>query len=274
VFHIDPVEGNNQKEKMAVIQNLGRFYHDDGKALLVEVVQDEHQSLSLRRLAAENLSLGWRWEDRMLQLLEIEGLAPALKDVAATKLLGAPRPIDREVAMKVLNQNESTLDWPEMNVLVASFGDIGRGKVAFQQFCSTCHQIAGEGTAFGPDLSEIGNKLGKEGILISIMNPDAGIIFGFEGETITTKKGKTFSGYVISETPYKIELRIVGGFNQSIPQEEVESREMLENSLMTGNLHLAMGQERLKDVVEYLVSLKNYQTMAENPYQGKVLYER
>ncbi len=49
---------------------------------------------------------------------------------------------------------------------------------------------------------------------------------------------------------------------------------MLDNSLMTGNLHLAMGEERLKDVVEYLVSLKNYQTMAENPYQGKVLYER
>jgi len=268
------VEGNNQKEKRAVIQNLGRFHNDEGKSLLVEVVQDEQQSISLRRLAAENLSMGWGWVDRMLQLLEMEGLDPELRNVAVTKLLGAPRPMDRQLAMRVLGQNESTQDWPTFNVLAASSGNIETGKTAFQQFCGTCHQIAGEGTAFGPDLSEIGNKLGKEGILMSIINPDAGISFGFEGETITTKEGMTFAGYVLSETSNKIELRMMGGINQSISQINVESRAMSDNSLMTANLHLAMGPDKLKDVVEYLASLKNYQTMAENPYQGKVLFER
>ncbi len=267
------MESNNQEEKRAVVQNLGRFRNDEGKTLLMEVVVDEQQSVSLRRLAVESISLGWRWE-AMLQLLEIEGLDPELRNVAATKLLGAPRPKDRELAMKALNQNQSTQDWPAMNILAASTGDIEGGKTAFQQFCGSCHQIDGEGTSFGPDLSEIGNKLGKEGILISIMDPNAGISHGFEGEMIKTSEGKTFAGYVLSETEDKIELRMLGGINQSISRQEVLSREMADNSLMTANLHLAMGQDRLKDVVEYLASLKNYQTMHENPYQGKVQYER
>ena len=109
---------------------------------------------------------------------------------------------------------------------------------------------------------------------MSILNPDAGISFGFEGEVIETSDGRTFSGYVLNETSDKVELRLIGGIHQSISKTDIKSRNFSVNSLMTPNLHTAMGQDKLTDLVEFLLSLKNYQTMAENPFQGQINYER
>ncbi len=268
------IEDEEEETKRSIIQNLGHVYNDKGKELLQKVVKDEDQSISLRRLAAESLSMGWGWENRMTNILENEELDVELRTVAATKLLGANRPIDRELGMNFLNQNQSSGEWPAINVLAANSGDIQSGVSVFEQFCSNCHQIGGQGVAFGPDLSEIGNKLGKEALLMSIINPDAGISFGFEGEVIETSDGKAFSGYVINETSDNIDLRLIGGINQSISNGDVKSRKLLENSLMTPNLHTVIGKEKLTDLVEYLVSLKNYQTMMENPFQGKIEYKR
>src|SRR5260370_1076756 len=41
--------------------------------------------------------------------------------------------------------------------------------------CSKCHRVAGVGAWVGPDLSQIGGKLAKEGLLDSIVNPSAAI---------------------------------------------------------------------------------------------------
>ena len=51
---------------------------------------------------------------------------------------------------------------------------------------------------FGPGLSEIGDKLPKSELLLSIVKPNAGISFDYEGWTIQTRQGETFTG-VISE---------------------------------------------------------------------------
>ncbi len=268
------VENDDEEAKRSVIENLGHVYNKDGKELLNEVARDENQSVSLRRLAVENLGRGWGWEERMIYVLESEAMSDVLKSVAATKLLGANKPIDREVGRKFLNQAETAEEWPAIDVLAARTGDIESGMAVFKEACSTCHKVGGEGTAFGPDLTEIGNKLGKEAILVSIIKPDAGISFGFEGEEIETKDGKTFAGYVTNETAAGIDLRIMGGINQSFSKDEITSRKLSDYSLMTPNLHSVIGQEKLVDLVEYVASLKNYKTLHENPYQGKIEYER
>jgi len=275
---VDPfssiIESTDEEAKMAVIQNLGYVYNREGKELLQNVVRDENQSISIRRLAAESLSRDGGWEDRVIRILKDSTLDEELRTVAATKLLGANRPMDRALGMDFLSRNQLSDELPTINVLAANSGDVQKGTLVFEQFCSSCHQIGGQGIAFGPDLSEIGNKVGKEGILMSILNPDAGISFGFEGEVIETSDGRTFSGYVLNETSDKVELRLIGGIHQSISKTDIKSRNFSVNSLMTPNLHTAMGQDKLTDLVEFLLSLKNYQTMAENPFQGQINYER
>ena len=156
----------------------------------------------------------------MLDFLADSTLAPELRTIAASKLLGAPRPLERKSALDYLSLNtDSSQEWPSIETLVSRTGNVEAGVQVFQQFCSSCHQVGGQGTAFGPELTEIGNKLGKDA-------------------------------------------------------ERVHSRELLDNSLMTSNLHQAMGEEKLTDLVEYLASLEDYRTLHENPNQGVIRYTR
>jgi putative heme-binding domain-containing protein len=115
--------------------------------------------------------------------------------------------------------------------------------------------VNNEGVNFGPDLSEIGGKLSKEAIYNSILFPDQGISFGFEGYRFQLKDGSTAIGKILSETEEKIDLQYITS-QQSLDKSSVVSRTKMENSLMPGNLHSNMSQQELVDLVEYLSELK------------------
>ncbi len=71
---------------------------------------------------------------------------------------------------------------PPIAELIKSRGDPQKGASIFRRDtvgCLKCRQINGEGVDFGPNLSEIGTKLAKEAIYESILDPSAGIAFGF-----------------------------------------------------------------------------------------------
>jgi putative heme-binding domain-containing protein len=109
---------------------------------------------------------------------------------------------------------------------------------------------------FGPALSEIGSKLAKEALYDAILNPSAGISFGYEGWEVKMKDGTTWVGMVASETDGELVLRVPGGVLQKCPKGEVVSRSKLTASLMTPNLHTVIAEPDLVDLVEYLTSLK------------------
>src|SRR5690606_14541300 len=61
-------------------------------------------------------------------------------------------------------------DLPPMKELIALEGDQNNGLMVFEKNCAVCHQVKDMGTDFGPNLSEIGNKLSKEAQYISILH--------------------------------------------------------------------------------------------------------
>ncbi|PHQ59306.1 MAG: dehydrogenase, partial [Maribacter sp.] len=162
----------------------------------------------------------------------------------------------REGAAEYLEMPEGADKLPTLEELVASDGNIENGKAVFTRYCASCHQVNGAGIDFGPKLSEIGSKLSKDGMYASIIYPNEGIGFGYEGFVIETKDGSTLVGYIVSKTEDEIELKQMGGLQTTLRTSEITSIEELENSLMTTGLHLVMGTDELIDLVEYLSSLK------------------
>ena len=123
-------------------------------------------------------------------------------------------------------------------------------------YCFTCHQVNGEGIDFGPALSEIGSKLAKEALYDAILNPGAGISFGFEGWDVKTKDGNNYIGMIASETDAELALRVPGGIIQKVAKSNLASRDRMTASLMTPNLHTVISEADLVSLVEYLASLK------------------
>ena len=146
---------------------------------------------------------------------------------------------------------------PSIPDLMKLQGDGSKGPVMFAMAgCVGCHQIKGQFVNFGPDLSQIGNKLSKDGLFTAILYPSAAIEHSFGGWTVTTKDGLVVTGYIISETADELTLKIAGGAQQAVKKNAIAKREEMKVSLMPPGLAAGIGAQGLVDLVSYLQTLK------------------
>jgi len=122
--------------------------------------------------------------------------------------------------------------------------------------CINCHVVRGQGTELGPDLSEIGGKLGKDALYESILDPSAGISFSYEAWNIVLKNGDEPYGLIASETADELALKAVGGIVTRFKKSEIASRQQSKLSIMPAGLQQSMTTEEFVDLVEYLSTLK------------------
>lgn len=119
-----------------------------------------------------------------------------------------------------------------------------------------CHQVGTDGANFGPALTQIGSKLTKDALYVSILHPDAGISFGYEGYMLKLKDGSEVAGIISSETESEVELVSPGGMKNRYERANVIAKTQMEHSVMPANLQQGMSEQELVDLVEYLYALK------------------
>ena len=140
----------------------------------------------------------WSGEERVLEIFKAKKVpAELIPDVVAS-VSGAWRGSVRSEAASYLPNDGKTTAAKKMitmQELIALKANAEEGKKIFTTICTTCHQVNNSGYDFGPKLSEIGSKLPKESLLESILNPSAGIGFGYEGWELKMKDGSTFRVY-------------------------------------------------------------------------------
>ena len=148
---------------------------------------------------------------------------------------------------------------PPISELIKKTGDARRGAEVFRRDvvgCIKCHQVNGEGIDFGPNLSEIGTKLGKDALYEAILDPSAGISFGFEAWQIELKSGDEAYGLIVSDTAEEIAVKTQGGIVSRYKKSDVTKREQQKLSIMPAGLQQTLSTADLVDLVEYLSSLK------------------
>ena len=112
------------------------------------------------------------------------------------------------------------------------------------------------GIDFGPNLSEIGAKLAKEALYGTILDPSAGISFGFELWEVTLQNREIVTGILASDASDELALKVQTGLTTRHQQKEVAAKRRLALSIMPAGLQEAMTTQELVDLAEYLGSLK------------------
>lgn len=251
----DMLEENNESRQIAAMIALNNAGSGKALDLIQNIVMDDDRPNTLRRAAIQYLGRGWNGENRLADMLKNKSLPPDLEKAAATQLLSVYRESYRELAAEILQVDQAETSLPPMNTLLAQSGNAAEGQSAFGKYCQTCHVVNGEGVDFGPNLSEIGNKLSRPALYASIMNPSAGISFGYEAYLFTLNDESKILGYIYSETDEKVDVKIMGGTVRSLSKADIISREMQEQSLMTEGLYKAMSARELISLIEYLGGL-------------------
>ncbi|HET9319942.1 MAG TPA: c-type cytochrome, partial [Bryobacteraceae bacterium] len=121
--------------------------------------------------------------------------------------------------------------------------------------CSGCHSVGGK-KKVGPDLANIGTKLGKDGLYDAILNPSAGIAPDYYMWVLETKTQGDVIGIITQDTPERVVVKTDATTDVRLKPAEIKSRRRSHLSLMPEDLMNYMTEQQLVDVVEYLTTLK------------------
>jgi quinoprotein glucose dehydrogenase len=138
-------------------------------------------------------------------------------------------------------------------------GDVAKGKKSFFEnvaiSCARCHQVGNQGGEVGPRLDGIGAKVDRKHLLESIVNPGAQIAEGFDFFLVTLKNGKAVAGITRKET--KTELTLISPEDGlvTINKSDIKTKQKGPSGMPPG-LQAVISKRELRDVIEYLASLK------------------
>ncbi|MBI4661959.1 MAG: HEAT repeat domain-containing protein [Verrucomicrobia bacterium] len=121
--------------------------------------------------------------------------------------------------------------------------------------CTRCHRVRGAGGDLGPDLTSIGASRTREQLLESILWPSKQMSPGFEISVVTMKSGRTYKGRIKNETARELLLTSTEDGFLVLGKNQIQVRER-GASLMPAELGKKLSKRELRDLIEYLASLR------------------
>ncbi|MDC0144807.1 c-type cytochrome, partial [Verrucomicrobia bacterium] len=244
---------NKPNQTPALLKALGFVSNNEAVAMLRAVTTDEARLEASRLLAITALGRSSSGAGVLMQLVQQKKLPAKFMSPAIQSLAASPSPNTRSFAA----QHQKLLmpagkRWP-IELLLTAKPNAHKGKAVFQKAgCIACHIVQGEGLDFGPELSDIGNKLSSEQLFEAILKPNQSISLGYEGVNIALKDGTQLIGFVTSESKTVLSLRIPGGLRKDVAKANIKTRAVMKDSLMPAGLDAVISPQELVDLVGWL----------------------
>ncbi len=146
---------------------------------------------------------------------------------------------------------------PPIGDIANLVGDPVKGKELFfgRAVCSTCHLFGEEGRDIGPNMTTIGQRYDRLAILDAVINPSAGIAFGYETVLIETTDGQSLSGFVVGDSDTVI-IKDIGGQQHMVSKSKIKTRQTMDQSIMPAGTGLGLNAQDLADVVAFLTEVQ------------------
>ena len=146
-------------------------------------------------------------------------------------------------------------------------GDAAAGRRFFADKgqCASCHLAHGEGSAIGPDLSEIALPLTVAEIRDALLNPDARIAPGYDLVSVRLRNGGTLRGFARSRSSFDLAVQDLTGALHPLSLDDVASVTDEKRSHMAA---VKASAAELRDVIAYLSGLTGVRPGARMGAEG------
>ena len=196
------------------------------------------------------------WTQTLLGAIEQQQIpAGQIATAFQQKLLTHTQAPIRELAKKIFAEtNRDRKKLVEQYQTVSGLkGDASKGATLFQQNCTPCHRLRGNGNDVGPDLGASSSK-GVDALLIAILDPNQAIEARYIAYNVVTKNERELSGIISAETPTSITLKIPGGAEEIILRSDLKELSSSGLSLMPEGLEKALNPQATADLISYVQS--------------------
>jgi quinoprotein glucose dehydrogenase len=157
-------------------------------------------------------------------------------------------------------------DGPKGGKLAAYFdalegGDVDKGRAIVVSnsavYCQRCHKIGNQGGEVGPALDGLAADKEKDRryLLEAVVLPNAKIAKGYETTVLTLADERVVSGVIKAEDKKAVKIVTAEAKEMVIPVDDIIARRT-GPSAMPDDLHKKLTRRELRDVVEFLSSLK------------------
>lgn len=254
------LSNTDKNADVAAINAIGMTADASAQPLLEPIVLDGQRTVAARSSAVAALGRTGPGQKWLLSMVEQGKLAKELNFAAANVLLTSADESVKTAASKhlMLPATADSKPLPPVSELVQRKGDAEKGRMVFTGIglCVKCHKVKGEGKEVGPDLSEIGSKLSRDAMYVSILDPSAGVNFNYETHTLLTEDGTVVSGIIVSQTDAEVVIKTAEAVQLTFERDAITGMKKSPISLMPQDLQKQLTVDNLVDVVEYLSTLK------------------
>ncbi|MFT5524908.1 MAG: putative heme-binding domain-containing protein [Pirellulaceae bacterium] len=257
---IGKIVAKDDEVALSAIKVLGLVGNKISVDALLPLVTEDALDRSRRNAIVSAIGKNRLGQLGLLKIVTDGHLPKDVQLVTASALHGSSDAKIREQVAKHLKLPSSagSKPLPPIGELVSRKGDAGLGKKLFadKATCLKCHKVAGEGKEVGPDLSEIGSKLSKEAMYVSILDPSAGVSHNYETYSVILLTGNVVTGILVSQTDESLTVRTAEAITKTIDKEDVDELIKQKTSLMPSDLQKLISVDELVSVVEFLATLK------------------
>jgi putative membrane-bound dehydrogenase-like protein len=212
-----------------------------------------------RQRAVEVLISREEWTAALLSAIEAGDVLPAQIDAARRQQLLGHR--SGSLAARARNLLETGPSRSRLEVLdryqpaLTTAGDAGRGRTIFEQSCSVCHQVSGQGYPLGPDLTSSSNRDPAD-LLVHVLDPNREVLPKFELAVLTDVDGRSFTGIVGTQTAASVTLRRERGEELVFLRSQIDELATTGRSLMPEGFEQTIDVAPMADLLEYLASIQ------------------
>jgi len=134
-------------------------------------------------------------------------------------------------------------------------GDAARGKSIYAaNHCSGCHILDGEGSGYGPELTDVGARRGSARLRESVQNPAKNVPENFLLVETTTGSGQTIRGISLNEDTFSIQLKDQQGRFYSFRKNELRNLKKLRGETPMPAYGSILSAADLDDLIHFLAS--------------------
>ncbi len=256
---IDGTDKDQMTQRAALINALGLVGSKAAIDLLLPIVNDAKVDGTTRSAAARAVGQSVTGQRLLLAMVKSNRMPNVLKGTFTRVLNESNDPDIRAQGGKLLPMPATKDARPlsPVSELVKRKGDPTLGPKLYERAtCVQCHKAAGLGVDFGPALDEIGSKLTRQAMFVSILDPSAAVSHDYITTRIETDDGSQHIGIVVSEGDGIVTLKQQKGIVQKFKADEIVERLKLKTSIMPNGLTAALTEQELIDLVEWLLTLK------------------
>lgn len=136
-------------------------------------------------------------------------------------------------------------------------GDPAHGEQIYKsKGCANCHMIAGSGSGYGPELSDIGTRRSVAFLRESIVSPEASVPDRFLMIEAVTNSGAAVRGLRVNEDTFTIQIRDAKGQYSSFRKSDLKELHKLAGKSPMPSYKDALTKDELTDLTAYLAGLR------------------